>query len=308
MQADYKQHSCLPHPPPPPASSSPLAEWLQLVSLLRVPKVKSKCQLIWVLTWRLWRSIGFQNHSCWQNWVPHGCRTEVPFPCWLPVGSCSQLLGAIHIPWFLVSLLFKPAVAVQLLLMLQISLPIPSASSPASSQSKFSALKRSCDQIGCTYVIQDTFPILRSVALITSSKSLLPCDITQSQFPRIKESWTSLGRTFCPPCANEHSITFWNEANLLDFFQLTWDGMSRPIFATDCMRLAGSPPTFQSQRYVTEQLVELFRLSIYLSGRESNCMPWFSQHPKWTGITLRSYGGDLATQKSEPNSLPPTTI
>ena len=48
-------------------------------------------------------------------------------------------------------------------------------------------------------IIQDNLPILRSLTIITSSESLLPCKMTYSQVPRIGMRmgvgwWESMGR------------------------------------------------------------------------------------------------------------------
>lgn len=41
-----------------------------------IMRPKSPCQPGWVSIWRLWGKLRFQVHSCWQNLVPWGCRTD----------------------------------------------------------------------------------------------------------------------------------------------------------------------------------------------------------------------------------------
>ena len=58
--------------------------------------------------WRLWGRICFHTHpGCWQNSVPYGCRTEVPFPQWLSDGSPSQQLKATWTSSYVAHFSFK---------------------------------------------------------------------------------------------------------------------------------------------------------------------------------------------------------
>lgn len=121
--------------------------------------------------------------------VPCGCRTEVPLPS-MAVNQ-EPLLSNIKPPAFLIMLpplssktawnLFHTSVLSDLSFCCFTS---------ASSQRKFSAFKGSCDEIGPTHITQDNLPKVHN--LITSAKSLLPCQVTYSQVPGIR-MWTSVG-------------------------------------------------------------------------------------------------------------------
>lgn len=73
--------------------------WTQLGSLLNgLTRLKRRCKPDWwFLIWRLWGIICFQAHSsCWQNSLPCGCWTDIPFPCWLSGGPLSASVGLQH--------------------------------------------------------------------------------------------------------------------------------------------------------------------------------------------------------------------
>lgn len=120
------------------------------------------------------------------------------------------------------------------LLTLQTSLPFPSASSPASSQRKFSEGITWLDGV-CLYNpryspyvkvwrLNDIcqVPFATSPNIATDSKDEGSVDI--------------IGENFLPTslssCANEHILALWNEANLLDVWAHV-DGGSWPILLVE---------------------------------------------------------------------------
>lgn len=72
---------------------------------LRFHKTKSRCSWAYVSFWKLKGWIYCQAPlGCWQKSVPCGCRTEVPFPCWLLARGILSFSGH-PIPWLLVPFL-----------------------------------------------------------------------------------------------------------------------------------------------------------------------------------------------------------
>lgn len=132
--------------------------------------LESRCCLGCVRFWRLWRGICFETHSgCWPIVVPLVVGLQPPFLCWLSAKtslSPSSLYSSAHCLLHLYTSTGKPSPSHPS----NLSKFSFSWISPASSQE--SSLLKGLMWLDWAHWFEETLPILRSVTLIISAKSL----------------------------------------------------------------------------------------------------------------------------------------
>ena len=93
--------------------------------------------------------------SCWQNLL--SCTTGPPFPCWLSLEGCSQLLEVNHIPCLSPFFIFKAITGLSGPSNVHIFTPFFSGLHMSNSTKRDSSVFKIC-VIGPTWIIWNNFP------------------------------------------------------------------------------------------------------------------------------------------------------